>query len=131
MSMERPAVVRAAGGRWHLYVCSATPGSKHWWTDLLVAEAPEGFADSAPISVFPGDERVAIKDPVVRLWADGWHAWLCCHPLDEPDEEDRMTTAYATSDDGISWAWHGTVLAPRPGRWDAREIGRASCRERV
>ena len=31
-----------------------------------------------------------------------------------------MTTAYATSADGLTWDWHGTVLAPRPGRWDAR-----------
>jgi hypothetical protein len=40
--------------------------------------------------------------------------------LDEPEEEDRMTTAYATSGDGLEWEWHGTALAPRPGRWDAR-----------
>jgi hypothetical protein len=31
-----------------------------------------------------------------------------------------MTTAYATSEDGLAWDWHGTVLAPRPGTWDAR-----------
>ena len=31
-----------------------------------------------------------------------------------------MTTAYATSADGLTWDWHGTVLAPRPGSWDAR-----------
>ncbi len=120
MSMERPAIVRRDDGRWHLYVCSATPGSKHWWIDLLVADDPAGFADSDPEPVFPGDDRVGVKDPVVRLWDGRWHAWICCHPLDEPDEEDRMTTAYATSDDGVAWQWHGTALAPRPGRWDAR-----------
>ena len=31
-----------------------------------------------------------------------------------------MNTAYATSDDGITWKWHGTVLSGRPGEWDAR-----------
>jgi hypothetical protein len=31
-----------------------------------------------------------------------------------------MTTAYATSRDGLDWDWHGTVLTPRPGMWDAR-----------
>jgi hypothetical protein len=31
-----------------------------------------------------------------------------------------MSTAYHSSDDGLSWRRHGTVLAPRPGRWDAR-----------
>ena len=66
-----------------------------------------------------GDDLVGVKDPVIRV--DGrWHAWVCCHPLDEPDEEDRMTTAYATSGDGLAWEWRGTALAPRPGTWDAR-----------
>ena len=31
-----------------------------------------------------------------------------------------MVTAYATSGDGLVWQWHGIVLEPRPGRWDAR-----------
>jgi hypothetical protein len=31
-----------------------------------------------------------------------------------------MTTDYATSPDGVRWTWHGTVLAGRPGTWDAR-----------
>ena len=31
-----------------------------------------------------------------------------------------MTTGYATSSDGLDWDWHGTVLAGRPGAWDAR-----------
>jgi hypothetical protein len=120
MSMERPALVRTEAGRWRIYVCSATPGSKHWWIDMLEAGDPEGLAESDAIAVFPGDDTVAVKDPVVQRRQDGWHAWICCHPLDEPDEEDRMTTAYAKSEDGLAWDWHGTVLAPRPGRWDAR-----------
>ena len=31
-----------------------------------------------------------------------------------------MRTAYATSADGFRWHWHGTVLAGRPCKWDAR-----------
>ena len=31
-----------------------------------------------------------------------------------------MTTAYATSADGLAWERHRTVLAPRPSGWDAR-----------
>ena len=120
MSMERPALVRTENGQWRLYVCSATPNSKHWWIDALEADDPAGFADAEPRTVFPGDENVGVKDPVIRR-ADGvWHAWICCHPLDEADEEDRMTTAYATSADGLDWDWHGTALSPRPGRWDSR-----------
>jgi hypothetical protein len=121
-SMERPAIVRTDDGRWRLYVCSASrPPSKHWWIDLLEADDPAGFADAEARTVFPGDETVGVKDPIVRRTAGGgWEAWVCCHPLDEPDEEDRMTTAYATSPDGISWTWHGTVLSPRQGTWDQR-----------
>jgi hypothetical protein len=121
-SMERPAVVRTDDGRWRIYVCSAAPPpSKHWWIDMLEADDPSGFATADARTVFPGDERTGVKDPIVQRLPDGrWQAWICCHPLDERDEEDRMTTAYATSDDGVSWEWHGTVLAPRPGTWDAR-----------
>ena len=31
-----------------------------------------------------------------------------------------MSTAYATSRDGLRWHRHGTVLRPRAGEWDAR-----------
>jgi hypothetical protein len=120
MSMERPSIVRTDEGRWRLYVCCATPGSKHWWIGLLEADDPEQLAEADDRTVFPGDEAVAVKDPIVRRAGGGWEAWICCHPLDEPDEEDRMTSAYATSPDGLTWEWHGTVLEPRPGTWDAR-----------
>ena len=120
MSMERPAIVRTAEGRWRLYVCSATPGSKHWWIDLLEADDPAQLADAEARTVFPGSDAVAVKDPIVQRVDGGWQAWICCHPLDEPDEEDRMSSGFATSADGIEWDWRGTVLAPRPGHWDAR-----------
>ena len=121
-SMERPAIVRTDDGRWRLYVCSASrPPSKHWWIDLLEADDPAGFATAEARTVFPGDERTGVKDPIVRRTPDGgWEAWICCHPLDVADEEDRMTTAYATSPDGIGWQVHGTALAPRDGTWDQR-----------
>jgi hypothetical protein len=119
-SLERPALVRTTGG-WRLYVSCATPGSKHWRIDALDAPTAEALADAEPHRVFPGDEHTGVKDPIVRRdAAGGWHAWICCHPLDEPGEEDRMSTAYATSDDGLVWTWHGTVLTGRPGEWDAR-----------
>jgi len=118
-SLERPALVRAGGG-WRLYLSCATPGSKHWRIDALDAPDPAALAGAEARTVFPGDERTGVKDPVVRREADGWRAWICCHPLDVPGEEDRMTTALATSDDGLDWRWQGPALGPRPGRWDAR-----------
>lgn len=120
-SMERPSLVRAENGRWRLYVCCASPApSKHWWIDVLEADNPADFAKAEPRTVFPGDEQTGVKDPLVQRVNGGWCAWICCHPLDEADEEDRMTTAYATSANGLEWTWHGTVLAPRPGTWDQR-----------
>jgi hypothetical protein len=122
MYVERPALVRTDGG-WRLYVCGATPGSKAWWIGALDAPTIEGLADAEHRVVLPGDELNAVKDPIVRRAADGrWHAWICCHLLDVPGEEDRMNTAYATSADGLSWDWHGTVLEGRPGTWDARGV---------
>src|SRR6185369_17003945 len=105
--------------------------SKHWWIDVLEADEPERLEEADARTVFPGDDVVAVKDPIVRRAGSGvgstepqrgrgWEAWICCHPLDVPDEEDRMSSAYATSDDGLRWRLHGTVLAPRPGAWDAR-----------
>lgn len=118
-SLERPAIVRIERG-WRLFVSCATPGTKHWRIDALDAADPSRFLDAAPRTVFPGDAQLGVKDPVVRRAGGGWQAWICCHPLDERDEEDRMTTAFATSGDGLSWRWHGDVLAGRTGKWDAR-----------
>jgi hypothetical protein len=118
--MERPAVVRTPEGRWRLFVCCGTPESRHWWIEVLEADDPAGFETAQARTAFPGDERTAVKDPIVKLRDGRWHAWICCHPLDVPGAEDRMSSAYATSDDGWTWDWHGTVLSGRPGTWDAR-----------
>jgi hypothetical protein len=120
-SVERPALVRLDSGGWRLYVCCATPESKHWWIGALEADDLEGLANAETRTAFAGDELTAVKDPMVRRTADGgWEAWICCHLLDVPGAEDRMNTAYATSDDGLQWRWHGTVLEGREGKWDAR-----------
>jgi hypothetical protein len=118
--MQRPALVRLPDGRWRLWVCLGTPHSKRWWIEMLEAADLAGLATAESRPAFPGDEVTAVKDPVVHLEDGRWRAWICCHPLDVPGAEDRMSSAYATSDDGLTWRWHGTVLAARAGRWDAR-----------
>ncbi len=70
--------------------------------------------------MLPGSDTVAVKDPVITLREGRWEMWLCEHPLTEPQHEDRMSTAYLTSEDGLAWTRHGTVLSPRAGAWDAR-----------
>ncbi len=119
-SFERPVVLRRPDGGWRLYLSCATPGSKHWWVEALDADTPEALPSGRRTVVLPGDEQVAAKDPVVTVRDGRWEMWLCEHPLGDAGHEDRMTTAHLTSDDGLVWQRHGTVLAPRAGAWDAR-----------
>jgi len=121
-SLERPALLRTADGRWRLYVSCATTGSKHWWIDVLEADTPEGLATAPRRTVLPGDERHAIKDPVIVAVDGTSHLWASVHPLDVPMHEDRMTTEHYTSPDGLDWDHRGTVLGPREDRWDARGV---------
>ena len=119
-SFERPVLVHRPEGGWRLYVSCATPGSKHWWIEAIDADTPEGLEHGRRTVVLPGSDTEAVKDPVILADATGWRMWVCCHPLDLPGHEDRMTTKYATSTDGLVWQWHGLVLAPTTGSWDAR-----------
>jgi hypothetical protein len=121
-SLERPALLRTPEGRWRLYVSCATPGSKHWWIDVLEADTLEGLADVPRRTVLPGDHRHAVKDPVIVLDDGTWHLWASVHPLDVPLHEDRMTTEHYTSPDGLEWTHAGGALCPRSGRWDARGV---------
>lgn len=116
MSLERPALAVTPDGRWRMYVSCATPGSKHWWVELLEADRPEALVEAESRTVIPGDpSTVAVKDPVILQFDGRWHLWVTCHPLSDP-----MWSDYATSEDGLHWEWHGTVLRGRSGRWDAR-----------
>ncbi|HEX6874664.1 MAG TPA: hypothetical protein VF165_03315 [Nocardioidaceae bacterium] len=119
-SFERPVVVRRPDGGWRLYLSCATPGSKHWWIEAVDADRPEEFATGHRTVVLAGSEDEAVKDPVVLVDESGWRMWLCSHPLGEPGQEDRMSTKYATSHDGLVWDVHGELLAPTTGTWDAR-----------
>jgi len=121
-SFERPVVLRRPDGGWRLYLSCATPGSKHWWIEALDADRPEDLPTGHRTVVLPGSTDVAVKDPVITVRDGEWQMWLCEHPLDDAGHEDRMSSAYLTSSDGLSWTRHGTVLGPRPGHWDARGV---------
>jgi len=121
-SLERPALVLSPDGRWRVYVSCATPGTKHWRIDLVEAATPEELTTAPPTTVLPGSDAVGVKDPVLLHDGERWHLWASAHPLERWDDADRMTTEYATSPDGVSWSWHGTALAGRPGEWDARGV---------
>jgi hypothetical protein len=119
-SLERPALAVTADGTWCAYISAATRGTKHWRVDLVEAATPEGLATAIPRTILPGSAQLAVKDPVVVQHEGRWHLWASCHPLDDPDATDRMTSEYASSDDGVVWTWHGTALRGRDGNWDAR-----------
>ena len=119
-SLERPALIRTRAGSWRLYLSCATAGTKHWRVELIEAASPDEFDPASSSVVLPGDSTMAVKDPVIVEHAGLWHLWASVHPLDDPEQTDRMATDYASSADGLAWTWHGTALAPRPGEWDAR-----------
>jgi hypothetical protein len=119
-SFERPVLTRTAGG-WRLYLSCATPGSKHWWIEAVDAETVAALPRGRRTMVFPGDEgSVAVKDPVIVRDGALWHAWVCEHPLDLPGHEDRMSSSYWRSADGLVWERRSTALVPRQASWDAR-----------
>jgi len=119
-SLERPSLVRLADGRWRLYVSCAVPRSFHWRVDALDASDPSAFDASRRITVLPGDENTAVKDPVVFEVAGTWFIWACCHPLGDPHATDRMYSLLGRSDDGIRWSFDGTEFRGTRGSWDAR-----------
>ena len=121
-SLERPALIRIDDGWWRIYVSCATPGSLHWQIEAIDAEDPSEFDVSRRRVVLAGDERTAVKDPVVVRTAGQWELWASCHDLSDPEQADRMVTGYALSGDGLDWTWGPTALAGRPGMWDERGV---------
>ncbi len=119
-SFERPVLLALPEGGWRLYLSCATPGTKHWWIEAIDARRPEALAAGRRTLVLPGNASTAVKDPVINCRDGHWQMWVCRHPLTEPGQEDRMSTAYATSRDGLTWTDHGEVLSGRSGRWDER-----------
>ena len=120
-SLERPALVPLPGGGWRLYVSCSTLASKHWWVEALDADDPARLPDGDRTMILPGDEATAWKDVVVHRDGADWSMWACRHPLDGGDDEaDRMTTWYATSEDGLAWSDLTLALTPRGQGWDAR-----------
>lgn len=120
-SLERPTLVRTPEGKWRLYLSCATTGTKHWRVEVIEADDPANFDPATHKVVLPGDKDWGVKDTVI-VYRDGlWHLWATFHPLDVPNQEDRMESRYATSKDGLAWAWaKGVALSPRKDRWDQR-----------
>ena len=121
MGMERPALVRTDDGRWRLYVCCATPDSAHWWIDVLEADDPEGLASRRAAAGLPGRRAHRRQGPDRAAHGRRLAGLDLLPPAGgggRRGPDDHRATPPART--GLSWDWHGTVLAGRPGAWDAR-----------
>ncbi len=140
-SLERPALVHTPDGKWRLYVSCATPGTKHWRVDVLEAADVAGLMSASPRTVLAGSSDHAVKDPVIVIDDDQtWHLWASVHPLDTVGAEDRMTTEYYVSGDGLHWTHRGRALERslepvgfprRAGDGRAAGAGRRGCQSLV
>jgi hypothetical protein len=119
-SLERPWIVRLPSGAWRVYISSNTPGTKHWKVEAIDAVDPSAFEAKNKVVTLPGDADWGVKDPVIKFHNGQWHVWLCCHPLERPQDADRMETRYGTSPDGLAWNMGPTVISGRAGMWDER-----------
>lgn len=132
-SLERPKLVRTKDGRWRLYLSCATGDTKHWRVEMLEAESPDRFDPASRVVVMSADlHDAALKDPVIEQLPDGtWQSLVTSHPLEDPDQTDRMSTLFGTSPDGIRWEWAAKpALAPEPDTWYSRGV-RATNIQRV
>ncbi|MBW8801844.1 MAG: hypothetical protein JF597_52445 [Streptomyces sp.] len=108
--------LRRPVGRGYANVVGRSDDGVRFTTVATITSSSMGAATT----VLPGSASEAWKDVVVRAGEQGWQMWACRHPLDLGDgEADRMSTWYATSDDGLTWRLHGKALGPGEG-WDRR-----------
>lgn len=138
-SIERSALVALDDGRFRLYVSYVDPADRRWRIDVMTADDVRQFDPATRQKVLvasdvPGLE--AVKDPVVFQLGGIWQMILSASPM-PPDLDDdgrarlhetadiyatglsRSVTGLATSEDGLSWTWQGTVLEPAGSGWDA------------
>ena len=54
-SLERPVLVRLAGGGWRLYLSCATYGTNHWRVEVMEAADPASFDPATRRTILPGD----------------------------------------------------------------------------
>ena len=118
-SFERPALVPSPRRR-----LAALSLVRHARLQALVDRGPrrrppEDLPSGRRTVVLPGSARSAVKDPV--MVRDGRAGTCGCAATrwTVPGAEDRMTTRYLTSDDGLAWTDRGVARAAGSG-WDAR-----------
>jgi len=137
VSVEKSSLLKTLDGRWRLYLSRVDPADNKWRTDLLEADAPDGF-DPARMTKLLTAEEVGVegvKDPYVFTVGRRYYALLSyATRVDVPPDREgekhatadifntgltKSSTALATSADGVHFTWEGDVFAPRAEGWDA------------
>lgn len=135
-SIERGALLQGDDGRWKLYLSFVDPEDGRWRIDLIEADDPSAFdaTQRTPILTAADIAGEGIKDPWVCKVGDVWHMIVSYAPTPEGgiDAEamhgtrdiyntgtSKSLTGLATSEDGLAWTWHGTILEPSEDGWDA------------
>lgn len=136
MSIEGGCLLKFDSGDFGLLCGFVDESDNRWKICALRASSPAHFDPSTRrIALDPRDGEVAgVKDPAVIRIGNTYHMLVSYHRVPEAELGrpsltrlgDTIATGVGTSnsglalsDDGINWTWHGDVLSPRPGRWDA------------
>ncbi|GAA1715209.1 hypothetical protein ACBR40_11465 [Nonomuraea sp. AD125B] len=130
-SMERFCLMPVSGG-YRLYLSYVDPADNRWRIDALTAEHPSRFdvTRARPVLTAASTGTEGVKDPfVLRAGPVTYLFASYAAPMDRPDPEAHATadiynvgatvhpTGLATSLDGESFTWRGTVLPVGTG-WD-------------
>lgn len=135
-SIERGALLQTEDGNWRLYLSFVDPEDGRWRIDLLEADDPANFDASrrTPILTAADINAEGIKDPWICKVGSTWHMIVSWAPTPEADVDDKAMhgtrdiyntgtskslSGLATSEDGLTWIWHGAILEPSENGWDS------------
>ena len=134
-SIERGALLQTEDGTWRLYLSFVDPADGRWRIDLMEAEDPASLdpAKRLPILTAAAIGGEGVKDPWICRVGSTWHMIVSFAPTPEGDVApdamhgtrdiyntgtSKSLTGLATSEDGLSWDWHGAIFEPSGSGWD-------------
>lgn len=135
-SMEKASLVRGPSGSWRLYL-SFVDADGRWCIEMCEASSIPQLDVSQRLRILDADTCRAegVKDPAVYNIAGLWFMFASYAPTPQAVTDDLRRTMHATGDvyntgttksltglatspDGLSWTWHGTILQPPDSGWD-------------
>jgi sucrose-6-phosphate hydrolase SacC (GH32 family) len=136
-SIEKASMMKAANGKWRLYMSYVDPADQRWRTDVIEADSPAQFDIANRQKVFTAaDLNVeGVKDPYCFTFEGKTYLLLSYAPgkpnATEADKSEMHSTSdiyntahtksssgLAVSEDGITFEWLGDIFAPSESGWD-------------